>query len=103
MCVLSYLGILSLIPYFVQREDAYIQWHAKQGILITAVSIVVYFVLFILSMMPGIGMLAAVANMLFALCVLGVSIYCIIQACSGNRWSVPVIGSWIGKVPTSVD
>jgi fumarate reductase subunit D len=99
MCILSYFGIFSLIPYFTQREDLFVQWHAKQGLLIAAFSIVTYFVLFVLSMLPGIGIVAAIANMLFGLIVIGVSIFCIIQACSGNRWPVPGIGRFVSKVP----
>lgn len=99
MCVLSYLGIFSLIPYFVQRDDSFVQWHAKQGILIAAFSIVTYIVLFVLSMVPGIGMIASIANVLFALCVIRVSVMCMIQACGGNRWAVPVLGGFVSKVP----
>lgn len=100
MCVLSYLGLLSLIPYFVKKDDAFVHWHAKQGIVITAFSILVYFALYILMMVPGIAIVAALANMLFALCVFVVSIICIVQACSGNRWSVPFLGNFVSKVPS---
>ncbi len=45
MCILSYFGIFALIPYFTQKENAYINWHSRQGLLITAVAIVVSFAL----------------------------------------------------------
>ena len=99
MCILSYLGLFSLIPYFVKKDDPFIAWHAKQGLLITAVSIVAYFLLFVLSMVPVIGPLASILNMLFALTVIGVSIFCIVQACGGKRWAVPVLSQFLGKVP----
>ncbi len=101
MCVLSYLGFLALIPYFAKRDDSFIAWHAKQGLLITATALVVYFILFVISMVPGIGMIAMLLNMLFALTLFGVSIYCIIQACGGNRWPVPVLSAFVEKVPNA--
>ena len=99
MCILSYLGIFSLIPYFVKKDDPFISWHAKQGLLIMAVSIVTYFLLFVLSMVPMVGTIASILNLLFGLTVIGVSIYCIVQACGGKRWAVPVLSQFLGKVP----
>jgi len=99
MCILSYLGLFSLIPYFVKKDDPFISWHAKQGLLIAAVSIVIYFGLFVLSMIPVIGTIAMIVNMFFGLAVLGVSIYCIVQACGGKRWAVPVLSQFLAKIP----
>ena len=101
MCVISYLGLFALIPYFVKRNDSFIAWHAKQGLLITATALAVYFILFAISMVPGIGFIAMLLNFLFALSVFGLSIYCIIQACSGNRWPVPVLSAFVEKVPSA--
>ncbi len=99
MCILSYLGLFSLIPYFVKKDDPFISWHAKQGLLITAVCFVAYFFFFVLSMLPMVGTFAAILNALFGLTVLGVSIYCIVQACSGKRWAIPVLSQFLAKVP----
>jgi uncharacterized membrane protein len=99
MCVLSYLGLFSLIPYFVKKDDPFISWHAKQGLLIATVSIVTYFLLFVLSMIPFIGTIAMILNMLFGLTVLAVSLMCIVQACGGKRWAVPVLSQFLGEVP----
>ena len=29
---LSYLGILALIPFFAEKDDEFVQYHAKQGL-----------------------------------------------------------------------
>ena len=99
MCILSYLGLFSLIPYFAKKDDAFISWHAKQGLLIAAVSIVTYVVLFVLSMIPFVGTIAIVLNMLFGLCVIAVSVFCIVQACGGKRWAVPFLSQFLGEIP----
>lgn len=99
MCILSYFGLFSLIPYFVKKDDPFISWHAKQGLLITAICFVAYFVFFVLSLLPMIGPIALILNMLFGLSVFGVSIYCIVQACSGKRWAVPFLSPFLGAIP----
>ncbi len=97
MCILSYFGIFALIPYFTQKENAYINWHSRQGLLITAVAIVVSFALGVLSMMPAIGWIAGLASSLFSLAVLALCVFCMVQACSGRKWAVPGISAFLEK------
>ena len=99
MCILSYLGLFSLIPYFMKKHDPFISWHAKQGLLIAAVSLVTYFLLFVLSMVPVVGTIAMILNTLFGLSVFAVSVFCIVQACSGKRWAGPVLSQFLGEMP----
>ena len=37
MIVLAYLWLLALVPLLVEKEDAEVQWHAKNGLVLTAV------------------------------------------------------------------
>jgi uncharacterized membrane protein len=97
MCILSYFGIFALIPYFTQRDNAYLNWHARQGLLITAFAIVVSFGLGVLSLMPAVGWIAGLVSMLFSLAVFGLCIYCMIQACSGKKWVVPGLAGFLGS------
>lgn len=99
MCVLSYFGLFALIPYIVKKDDPFISWHAKQGLLITAVYIVVSFVLFALSMLPAIGFVASILSTLCGLGVLLLSIFCIVQAINGRKWGVPVVSQFLGTIP----
>jgi fumarate reductase subunit D len=95
MCILSYLGIFALIPYLTQKDDAYINWHARQGLLITAFAIVTSFGLGVLSLLPAIGWIASMISMLFSFAVLGLCVYCMIQACGGKKWRVPGIAVFL--------
>jgi uncharacterized membrane protein len=97
MCILSYFGIFALIPYFTQKDDSYITWHARQGLVITAIAIVVSFGLSALSFLPGIGWIASLASMLFSVAVLGLCVYCMVQACSGKKWTVPGLNAFVSK------
>src|SRR5258707_12917568 len=40
MLVLSYLGILALIPLLVKKDDPEVQWHAKNGTVLFGAEIV---------------------------------------------------------------
>lgn len=97
MCILSYLGIFALIPYLTQRNNVYINWHSRQGLLITAFAIVISFGLGVLSLVPSVGWIANLASMFFSLAVLGLCVFCMIQACGGKKWPVPGIAAFLDK------
>ncbi len=42
MSVLSYLSVLSLIPYFTEKTNPYVKFHAKQGINIFLYEVIFY-------------------------------------------------------------
>ena len=41
MALLSYIGILALIPYFAEKENKYVRFHAIQGLNLLIVNLVV--------------------------------------------------------------
>ena len=99
MAVLSYLGILALIPLFVKKDDPFIQWHAKQGLVFFVVCFAAQLVLFVLASVTGIGLLSMIGG-LIGLVFLVVAILCIIKAINGDKFEIPVVSGFIGKVPT---
>ncbi len=101
MCILSYFGILALIPFFVKKDDPFISWHARQGVLLMIASFVGYLALFVLMMIPFVGILAFLLTMAFGVGVIAISIMCIVQACQGNKWPIPVLSGFLGIVGSS--
>ncbi len=99
MCVLSYLGILSLIPLFLKKDDAFIQWHAKQGLLMAIGFIVLAVVLQVVAGVTGLGILGMIVGLL-SLAYLVLVVVCILKAIGGGKFEVPVISGLIGKVPS---
>ena len=100
MIVLSYLGILALIPLFVKKDDREVQWHARNGLAL----FVAYFILIILwavvqHFMPaGVGCgLSFVSCVLWlgylALCIMG-----IMKGLKGERLRFPVISDFADKM-----
>jgi uncharacterized membrane protein len=92
MVILSYLGILAIIPLLVEQDDAEVQWHAKHGIVLLVSWIVISIALSILAILPVIGTIFGCAGIwLLWLVALGVHIMCIIKALNGERFRVPFV------------
>jgi uncharacterized membrane protein len=102
MIVLSYLGILALIPLLVEKEDQEVQWHAKHGLVLLVAEIVLFVVLSIVMAILGhIPCLGAIIGMLLwaAVCIgiLIVHILCIVKGVNGQRFTLPVISDYANK------
>ncbi len=95
MLVLSYLGILALIPLLVEKEDAEVQWHAKHGIILLAAWIVVWIALIIISMVPVVGtVIGCLLSVVLPLGILVVHIICIVKALNGEKFRLPFISDF---------
>ena len=100
MIVLSYLGLLALIPYLMKKDDPEVQWHAKNGVGLLILDIVIWAVFFVIGLvLPsnllgcGVGMIQCVVWI--ALLVL--HIYCIVQAVGGKKPRIPVVTDFAEK------
>ncbi len=89
--VLSYLHLLALIPLFLRRDSAYVQWHAKNGLVLGLSASVA---LAVIAFIPIINLL----ELLLGPAVLIVHVIAIVKALSGVRWRVPVITDWAEKL-----
>ena len=98
MLVLSYLGILALVPLLVEKEDSEIQWHAKHGLTLIAGWIVLSVGIAVLAAMPVVGTFLGCAVVpLLWLVILMVHIVAIVKALKGERLMVPVISDFVDK------
>jgi uncharacterized membrane protein len=100
MVVLSYLGLLALIPYLTKKDDAEIHWHAKNGVGLLIVDVVAWVVLLVIGMVVGDSLLGCglwAVNCVVWIGILVLHIYCIIQAVGGKRPRIPVITDFAEK------
>lgn len=98
MFILSYLGILALVPLLVEKDDAEIQWHAKHGIVLLVFWIIVYIILMILEFIPGVGWILGCALLPFVwLAMVVIHIICIVKAVQGSRFRLPVISDYADR------
>ena len=88
MGVLCYLGILVLVPLLTDsKNDPFVKFHIKQGIVLLVVGIIAGFV----SWIPFIGWILGLA--LFVLWVIG-----LVNVLGGKEVKLPVIGQFGDKI-----
>lgn len=98
MFVLSYLGLLALIPWLVEKNDPEVQWHAKNGLVFTVFMIICWFVTMVIAVVPILGwIVAAVAMLVLPLGWLIFAIMGIVKATQGQRFVVPVLSDFVEK------
>lgn len=103
MAVLSYIGILVLVPIFAAKNSPYARYHANQGLLLLLAGVIwgmfysiVAVCLTILSLfIPFLWMISfAVISILgiLSLVFLALAIYGIVNAATGKAKPLPVLG-----------
>ena len=99
MSILAYLGILCLIPYFAEKNNKFVVFHAKEGlnlliieiiasVAIGIISSIFVSILWVLSIFVSLLSFAVSAGA-FALSVMG-----IINVCNGKAKELPVINKF---------
>lgn len=84
MGILSYIGILVLIPIFAAKDDPFVRYHANQGL----VNFIVALVASVLTAIPIVGIVAGLVGIVcFVFSILG-----IINAVKGEMKPLPFIG-----------
>ena len=97
MIVLAYLWLLALVPLLVEKEDAEVQWHAKNGLILTAAEVVLWIVLTILTFIPALGCVIAMLNLLVWLALVVLHIFAIVKGVNGGRLVIPVLSDYTTK------
>lgn len=102
MIVLAYLGLLALIPLLVEKDDREVQWHAKHGLVLTVVEVVVFIGLQVLIMIlgavsGGLGCIFGLLVPIFLLAVLIIHILCIVKGLNGQRFVIPGISEFADR------
>lgn len=87
IAILSYIGILFLVPLLAAKDDEFAQYHAKQGLVLFIVAVVGSFI----GMVPILGWLLLP---FFGLAVLILAIMGIINVFKGERKELPFIGQY---------
>lgn len=92
MASLSYVGPLVLIPFLTKKEDSFIMFHVKQGLVIFGLEIVI-----MLLTTMSFGLLVPITMFinigLFILSIVG-----ILNALKMKEGSLPLTGAWAEKI-----
>ena len=97
MIVLSYLGLLALIPLLMEKEDQEVQWHAKHGLVLFGFWVVLGMVLGLLSAVPVLGCLSLVVSLFVPIAALVVHIIAIVKGINGERFLIPGLSDFADK------
>ena len=91
LAIISYIGILCLIPILMKDKDGFVKFHAKQGLVLFIAEIITWI---IFAALPY--QLWFLYNLLALLWVI-LSIIGIINAVKGEQKSLPIIGKFAEK------
>ena len=105
MAILSYLGILCLIPYFAEKDNKYVRYHAVQGLNLFLVSLIVSvaaavlaFVGAFLALIPVLGfILFAIISLVCSLLPLGtfaLEIMGVVYAFQDKAKELPIVNKY---------
>lgn len=94
MLVLAYLGLLALIPLMVEKDDREVQWHAKNGLVLTVAFVALFVALNVMGAILGLFWLLAPVVWLLWLVVV---ILGILRALNGQRFVVPGLSEYADK------
>ena len=87
MGVLCYLGPLVIIPLIVAKDDAFVKYHVKQGLVLLVIEVVVYALGMFMWQLWALYQLVNLAT--FILSIVG-----IINVVQGQEKELPVIGQF---------
>lgn len=102
MIVLSYLWLLALIPLLVEKEDREVQWHAKHGLVLTVVEVIVMIGLQVVVMIlgavsGGLGCIFTLLIPILMLAILIVHVLCIVKGVNGGRFLIPGVSEFADR------
>ena len=91
LAVMSYLGVLSLVPLVMNRNDPYVQFHARQGVVLWMWEVLAIYTLLV----PAVG------HFFFrfsSVACLVLSVIGVLSVLLGRAWRFPLIGGWAAKL-----
>ncbi len=84
MALMSYLGVLVFVPLAMSRDDEFVNFHARQGLVVWILGIIAIFMLYV----PGVGKLIFST---FAMVVVLASLVGIVSVVLHKAWKLPLI------------
>jgi len=96
MIILSYLWILALIPLLVEKDDKEIQWHAKNGLVLTIAEVILQLLVNAITV-TGIGCVFAIFIPLIFLGFTVIRVIAIFKGLNGERFIVPGLSQYADK------
>lgn len=104
MIVLSYLGILAIIPLVAEKEDREVQWHAKHGLVLFGAFLVLWIgtaiIGAVMSTVTGgldFGCSGCALTSIVSIAYLVIVVVAIVKGVNGERFRIPGISDLADK------
>lgn len=88
---IGYIGVLCFIPLFLKKDSVFVQFHAKQGLVLFIAWVISCF----FNILPFVGWVAASVAYI-ALLIL--SVIGFVHALSGRYWKMPYLSEYAEKI-----
>lgn len=104
LAAVAYLPALCFVGFAAAPTNRYVQFHARQGLILFGVEVAAWIALWILDAsvgrIPFLGLLVtAIARLAVGLTLLAVTVYGVAKGASGSFARIPFLGDGIEKVP----
>ncbi len=87
LAIISYIGILCLVPILIKEKDEFVKFHAKQGLVLFIGEIIIWIILRIIPYLWFLGNL-------FGLLWIILSIIGIMNVLNNKKKEIPLIGKF---------
>ena len=91
MAILAYIGPLILVPFLLAKDEPFVKFHIKQGLLLVIGEVATW--LLVMLFWPIFPIVKIVNIFLLVLAIVG-----IIRAAKGEQKELPLVGHWARKV-----
>ncbi len=86
--ILSYFGLLVLIPLFMAKESKYARFHANQGLTLLIANASIFLISFLSNFVTFLSFVSSICSLfVFVLAIIG-----IVNAASGKMKPLPIVG-----------
>ena len=90
LTVLSYIGLLCLVPLLAKKDSKFAQYHAKQGLVLFIMELIIW----VLLVIPVLGWIIYVVGIITSLVL---AIMGIMNVVNGKCKELPIIGKFAEK------
>jgi uncharacterized membrane protein len=87
LALLSYMGVLCLVPLVVNKTNEFVTFHARQGLVLWIWGVLAIFGLYV----PVVGPLFFSVS---ALLIMAFSLAGLVSVLLTKAWKLPMVGSW---------
>ncbi len=91
LAVISYLGFFCFVPLFLKKSNSFVQFHAKQGLVLFIAEVVISFV----NIIPILGQIFWFLALIFFIII---SVRGMVKAWGGQRWKIPFWADYARKI-----